>query len=143
MTTPHGRQLSTYYRRTETGSDPQESRTMKLMLRGLGLSLLLAATAAFAHHGWSEYDTSKPQQLSGTIEQANYANPHGSVQLKTADKTWTVVLAPPSRMESRGLTRQMLKIGNQATVEGYQSKSEPDELRAERITVGDKTVELR
>lgn len=116
---------------------------MKLMLKGLGLSLLLVATAAFAHHGWSEYDTSKPQQLSGTFEQANYANPHGSVQLKTVEKTWTVVLAPPSRMENRGLTRQMLKIGNQATVEGYQSKSEPDELRAERITVGDKTVELR
>lgn len=116
---------------------------MKLMLRSVGVSLLLVATAAFAHHGWSEYDTSKPMELSGSIEQMNYANPHGSVKLKTAEKTWTVVLAPPSRMESRGLTRQMLKIDNEARVKGYQSKTDPDELRAESITIDDKTVELR
>jgi hypothetical protein len=29
------------------------------------------------------------------------------------------------------------------TVEGYPHKSNDDELRAERITIGDKTVELR
>lgn len=31
---------------------------MKVLLRSIGLSSLLVATAAFAHHGWSEYDSS-------------------------------------------------------------------------------------
>lgn len=116
---------------------------MKGMLGSIGLSLLLAATAAFAHHGWSEYDSGNPLQLNGTIEESGYSHPHGFVRLKTQDKTWNVVLAPPSRMENRGLSRDMLSVGNTATVVGYQSRDKPDEMRAERITVGDKTTELR
>ena len=116
---------------------------MNIMLKGIGLSLLLVATAAFAHHGWSEYDSSKPLQLSGIIEQSGYSHPHGFVNLKTADKTWNVVLAPPSRMENRGLSQDMLAVGTQATVVGYQNRNKADELRAERITIGEKTIELR
>ena len=116
---------------------------MKGMLGCIGFSLLLAATAAFAHHGWSEYDSSKPLQLKGTIEESGYSHPHGFVRLKTQDKTWNVVLAPPSRMENRGLSRDMLSVGSTASVVGYQNRNHPDELRAERITVGGKTTELR
>ncbi|MFJ3368486.1 DUF6152 family protein [Pseudomonas sp. NPDC086251] len=116
---------------------------MNVMLKGIGVSLLLVATAAFAHHGWSEYDSSKPLQLSGTIEESGYSHPHGFVNLKTDDKTWNVVLAPPSRMENRGLSKEMLAVGSQATVVGYQNRNKPDELRAERITVAGKTTELR
>lgn len=116
---------------------------MNIMLKGFGVSLLLVATAAFAHHGWSEYDSTKPLQLSGTIEESGYSHPHGFVNLKTAEKTWNVVLAPPSRMENRGLTKDMMAVGTQATVVGYQNRSKPDELRAERITIDDETIELR
>ena len=116
---------------------------MKAMLRCIGLSSLLVATAVYAHHGWSEYDASKTLQLNGTIEESSYSHPHGLVRLKTADKTWTVVLAPPSRMENRGLSKEMLNVGNQVSVVGYQNRNKPEEMRAERITVGDKTTELR
>ena len=58
-------------------------------------------------------------------------------------KVWVVVLAPPSRMENRGLPRDMLKVGTTATVVGYPSRTDQEEMRAERITIGDKTVELR
>lgn len=107
------------------------------------LSLALVATQAFAHHGWSEYDAGQPLQLTGTIEASGYEHPHGFTRLKTADKTWTVVLAPPSRMENRGLTPQMLTPGTQVSVFGYPNRTKPEELRAERITVGAKTTELR
>ena len=116
---------------------------MKRLLESLGFSLLLVASAVFAHHGWSEYDSSKTLQLDGTIEESGYSHPHGFVRLKTDDKTWNVVLAPPSRMENRGLTREMLNVGNRALVVGYQNRNKPDELRAERITVDNKTIELR
>ena len=53
----------------------------------------LVATTASAHHGWSEYKADKPLTLSGTIEETGYLQPHGFVRLKTADKTWLVVLA--------------------------------------------------
>jgi hypothetical protein len=108
----------------------------------LALSLLVA-TSAFAHHGWSEYDADKPVTLVGTIEESGYTHPHGFVALKTADKTWHVVLAPPTRMENRGLTREMLVPGNRAAVSGYPNRNKPGEMRAERITIDDKTTELR
>ncbi|WP_170976719.1 DUF6152 family protein [Massilia sp. HP4] len=109
------------------------------------LAALLSATAftASAHHGWSEYDAKQPRQLTGTIEESGYQQPHGFVRLKTADKTWLVVLAPPGRMENRGLAKDKLAVGNEVTVYGYPSRSKPGELRAERITVGDKVTELR
>jgi len=116
------------------------------MNRRLPLSFLLAATvagSALAHHGWSEYDASKPLQLSGTVEESGYQQPHGYVRLKTADKTWLVVLAPPGRMENRGLAKAVLVPGAKASVYGYPNRSKPDELRAERITIGGKVTELR
>ena len=114
------------------------------MKKRLFLLAALAVTAsAFAHHGWSEYQSDKPLDLTGTIEQAGYEQPHGFVRLKTADKTWLVVLAPPSRMESRGLPRAQLVAGQKASVHGYPHRSKGDELRAERITIEGKTSELR
>ncbi len=57
---------------------------MKALLRSIGLSSLLVATAAFAHHGWSEYDSSKSMQLNGTIEESGYSHPHGLLRLKNS-----------------------------------------------------------
>ena len=109
----------------------------------LGALLALVPVAATAHHGWSSYDSSRPLSLDGTIREAGYEHPHGYVKLETPDKTWLVVLAPPSRMENRGLPRETLKPGTKATVVGYQKRDDPVELRAERITIAGKTTELR
>jgi Family of unknown function (DUF6152) len=112
--------------------------------RGITLVALLAAPlVALAHHGWSEYDQTKTLKLTGTIEEAGYEHPHGHIKLKTPDKVWVAVLAPPSRMDNRGLTKDMFKVGTTATVEGYQNKQKAEEMRAERITIAGKTVELR
>lgn len=113
------------------------------MKRLLSIIALLIASQASAHHGWSEYDDQRLTRLSGTIEDYGYENPHGFVRLKTADKTWLVVLAPPSRMENRGLARAQLAKGTVAIVEGYPKRTDAGELRAERITIGQKTTELR
>ncbi len=113
------------------------------MGRAAGLALALLSGGVLAHHGWSEYDATRPLSLTGTIVESGYEHPHGHVRLETPGKTWNVVLAPPSRMEFRGLGREMLKPGGTASVEGYPSRNKPEEMRAERITVGGKTTELR
>lgn len=112
------------------------------IMGALALVALLPAAAA-AHHGWSSYDSSKPLSVTGVIKESGYEHPHGHIALETPDKTWSVVLAPPSRMENRGLPRTMLTPGTKATVVGYQHRVEAQEMRAERITVEGKTVELR
>jgi hypothetical protein len=81
--------------------------------------------------------------LTGTIREAGYEHPHGYVKLEVPGKTWFVVLAPPSRMENRGLQRAALTAGKTVTVVGYPNRTDPNELRAERITLDGKTTELR
>jgi hypothetical protein len=107
------------------------------------VALSVIPALAIAHHGWSEYDSSKLLKLSGKVVEHGYEHPHGYVRLETPGKTWLCVLAPPSRMENRGLKKDMLKPGSEATLEGYANRDKPEEMRAERIIIGGKTVELR
>jgi hypothetical protein len=106
--------------------------------------IALAGTgAAFAHHGWGSYDANKVVTLEGPILQAAYEFPHGHVVMDGQGKRWDVVLAPPSRMSARGLPREELTVGKVVKVMGYPSKVTPTEMRAERIIIGGKTIELR
>jgi hypothetical protein len=113
---------------------------MKRILAVIGVAL---PGLALAHHGWSEYDSSKALKLTGKVVESGYEHPHGHVRLETPGKTWNVVLAPPSRMERRGLEKAALKPGATVSVEGYPNRDKPEEMRAERITANGKTVELR
>ena len=117
--------------------------TIRAIALALTLLLALVPVGATAHHGWSGYDASKPLSLEGTIQESGYEHPHGYLKLQTADQTWLVVLAPPSRMENRGLPREMLKPGTKAAVLAYPKRDDPVEVRAERITIAGKTTELR
>ena len=110
----------------------------RLFLIGLAVPM-----AALAHHGWSEYDSSKVLKLTGKIVESGYEHPHGHIRFDAPGKTWNVILAPPSRMENRGLQKEWLKPGATATVEGYANRNKPEEMRAERIIINGKTVELR
>ena len=110
-------------------------------------TLVLTAAPAFAHHGWSDYDGDHPLTLKGRIQAASYANPHATITLDASGKRYTVVLAPVSRMESRGASRESVAVGQDVTVVGYASKTHAGEVRAERLVLGEgateKTVELR
>ena len=108
----------------------------------LALAVALPA-AAFAHHGWSSYDSAKLIKATGPLKAVAWRNPHGEAQMDYQGKAWAVILAPTSRMEARGLTQDMLKDGTVATVEGYPRTDGTPEMRLERITVAEKTVELR
>lgn len=101
------------------------------------------ANSAMAHHGWSEYNNSQTLNFTGEIQSIGYDYPHVVIQLAADDQVWQAVLAPPSRMQSRGLPQEALQVGQSVSLVGYPHRSETNELRAERITVNDQTVELR
>jgi hypothetical protein len=113
------------------------------MKRLIMIGALAAPGLVLAHHGWSEYDSSKALKLTGKVVASGYEHPHGHVRLEAPGKTWSVVLAPPSRMERRGLEKGALKAGVTVTVEGYPNRDKPGEMRAERISVSGKSIELR
>jgi hypothetical protein len=116
------------------------------MLRGAFLIAALFGAAvlpASAHHGWGSYDAKNPVTVAGKIETSQFQNPHVTLTVKGPDKVWTVTLAPPSRMLTRGAIEKVVPVGGTISAYGYPSTREKDEMRAERITVDGKTVEMR
>lgn len=123
--------------------NPSRCRAMIRPLLVAGALALAGSGAALAHHGWGSYDANIVVTLEGPILEAAYEFPHGHVTMAGQGKRWDVVLAPPSRMDARGLPREELRVGKVARVEGYPSRVKPTEMRAERISIDGKTVELR
>ena len=106
-------------------------------------ALLAIPAAALSHHGWTSYDEKKVIKVQAKLSDVRWANPHGSASVRYRNATWHVVLAPVSRMEARGLTREMIGPKRTVTLEGYPRRDGTREMRIERITAGGRTVELR
>ena len=107
------------------------------------LLVCLAALPAFAHHGWGSYDADKVMRFDAELLEVRYANPHAEVVVEHEGQRWTAVLAPVSRMTARGLPDGALEQGKTITIEGYPRSDGTPELRAERVVVDGKTIELR
>ncbi len=103
----------------------------------------LAVGGAFAHHGWGSYDAAKVMTIASPVQHLMWQNPHVHIHVTHQGATWEAVLAPPFRMEARGLSPALLKTGARVEVEGYPSTQTAREMRAERIVVAGKTYELR
>ena len=134
------------------------------VLAAIVLALTIGVTPAQAHHGWSGYDSSTLLTLTGTILDVQYGNPHVMVTPRGARRaeeehvegevhaeaeiedpsSVTVVMAPPFRSESRGLSRRHAGAWRRPPrSRGTCTRPTSMELRAERITIGGLTVELR
>ncbi|MFD2262975.1 DUF6152 family protein [Lacibacterium aquatile] len=112
------------------------------MLRPVAILTLIAAPV-LAHHGWGSYDSATVLTLEAPILSSSYQSPHGELELDHQGKRWQVILAPPFRMQNRGLPAEDIAPGTLVKIEGYPSRVHDGELRAERISVKGRTVELR
>jgi len=111
------------------GGEMIEGQTrLLLMMAGTGLYLMLAAIPAQAHHAFSaQYDATKPVTLRGTVSKVEWVNPHPwiHIDLKKSDgsvEQWMIETASANTLMTRGFTRDLLKLGIEVTVNGYQSK---------------------
>ena len=109
----------------------------------IAFAAVLAPGVARAHHGWGGYDTGKAFTLTGPVRTSAYENPHCEITMQGEGKVWEFVLAPPQRMQSRGVTPQMIAPGKTCTVHGYPHNSKATEARIEYMLVDGKRYELR
>jgi len=116
------------------------------MWRGVVLALAVglgAPSNALAHHGWGSYAANRSITLEGAIQSTRWRNPHAEMAITVGDKVWTVVLGPVARVAARGLSAKDLPAGAKIRVVSYPRTDGTLEVRAERIIVGGKTVEMR
>ena len=109
----------------------------------MAATLLAVPAAALAHHGWSSYDETKVIRHRAPLSDVRWGNPHGSAKVNFQGANWDVILAPVSRMEARGLTRDMVRPKSIVIIEGYPRRDGTREMRIERVVAAGKTVELR
>ena len=113
---------------------------MRRLLPFIGVALVLAGTAASAHHSYgATYDTSREIKLEGKILQFSYRNPHSFVTLQAPDQDgvqqrWAIEWSGTAQLANAGVNRESLKVGDQVLVVGRPSRV-PGEFRALMVTL--------
>jgi len=87
----------------------------------LAIAFLAAPVPAFAHHGVAAYDSGKQINVSGTVKDWFWANPHCILQLDATDSHgqvvhWMMETGNPSDLVNNGWSRQSMKVGDKITV---------------------------
>lgn len=114
-----------------------------LSLFGVGLVLVLAGGLVRAHHSeTAEFDNTKPVKVSGTLAKVEWQNPHVWVFVDVKDEagkivTWGFSTAPPGALMRRGVTKDLLKLGSEVSVEGSRARDGSNNASIRRLTYAD------
>jgi hypothetical protein len=109
------------------------------------IGLLAISHPAFAHHGNTAYDTSKPVVLKGAVvTKFVWANPHCFVIVDVKDEKqnvlhWTGEAGSPSSLALLGWTKNSMQPGDAVTLYIYQSKTGHTVGRLNKIVLADGT----
>ncbi|MBZ9653448.1 DUF6152 family protein [Phyllobacterium lublinensis] len=105
--------------------------------------ILLIASGAAAHHGWSWAEADQIE-LKGVIRDIFIGPPHPTLDVETAnDGMWHIELANPSQTRRAGFVEGSAKVGDEIVALGNRS-TDPKEkrMKAVRISVSGKTFDL-
>lgn len=108
-----------------------------------GLLLLCAfagSRAIFAHHSSSSYDVEHPINMKGVIGNVEWTNPHVFIFLNVKDEMgsseeWRVEGNSPNMLTRVGWKKEMLKSGDEVTVNGAPAKNGAKILRLISLTL--------
>jgi Family of unknown function (DUF6152) len=99
---------------------------MKSNLKILRVALLCAlglcaAIPAWAHHSMAGFDRTKTVNVSGTVKQFKWANPHSWIELEVANNkggtdVWNFEMMPPSYLINSGWKSNSIKAGDKVKV---------------------------
>jgi Family of unknown function (DUF6152) len=108
----------------------------------LHIAILLLQAPAFAHHGTAGDDTSKIVTIKGTVSDFQYINPHVQIYLETKDEQgnmekWNGEASNALALHRAGWNSKIIKVGDQITLIGYQSKSGAKMLRLRSVVLSD------
>jgi hypothetical protein len=117
--------------------------TRNTMILGSILLVLFLSAPLLAHHAFSaEYDNTKPVKVQGVVSKVEWKNPHiwFYVDVKDANgkvTTWGFSGGPPGMLQRRGITKDVLKIGDEIRVEGFQAKDGSNNASGGNVTFAD------
>jgi len=104
------------------------------------------ATDTFAHHSFAaEFDAAKPVSLTGALTKLEWINPHARVHLDVAapdgtKASWDCELGTPNDLMRGGWSRDLLKLGDTITVNGYAAKNGSHTASARQVLFNGRTI---
>jgi uncharacterized protein DUF6152 len=105
--------------------------------------LLLAAVPVLAHHSFaSEFDSSKPVSLKGSVTKVDWMNPHIWIYIDAKDESgavahWQCEGGPPNSLTRQGWSRNSLKPGDTVTIEGFRAKDATNTCNSRSVKLPD------
>ncbi len=101
--------------------------------------------AMYAHHGPGQFDSSQPVEVTGTVTDIRFVNPHGYVyfDVTEADGTvtpWRCELQAGSLLRRAGWTEYLFPIGGTITVSGDQGVREEHACALRTVVLADGSV---
>lgn len=119
---------------------------MRLVI-AIGLAgALLAAGAAEAHHSFAVFFSSDHDvvSLTGPVKEFHFTNPHGIIEIIVPgkgkpDQDWKIETNSPSIMIHRGWSKDVIKVGDVITVQGWPARDGSNYMRLRNATRADGT----
>ena len=104
------------------------------------LTSLLWPVTALSHHSFSlEFDVSRPVELTGTVMNIEWTNPHAWVFIETEDdqgnlQSWAIELIGINALMRGGMTPKNLKPDDLLIITGYGSRDGTNTANASSVT---------
>lgn len=111
-----------------------------LLTASVAAVLILSSGGAVAHHSFSaEFDIGRPIEITGTVTEIEWTNPHAWVHVETVDDEghrtqWAVELLGVNALARSGITRRTLKAGDAIKVSGYRARNGTQTANASSMT---------
>ncbi len=113
------------------------------LLSGATVGLMLVSAQLFAHHSFrAEFDSEQPIEITGTVTEIEWTNPHARFYVDVEDDAgevinWDFELASPNSLFRRGWKRDSLKPGDVVTVSAFRARNSPYVANTRTVTLSD------
>jgi len=83
--------------------------------------VIAAAGAASAHHSFAMFDQKAPKNITGTVAEFQWTNPHAFIEIDVPNaagqpERWSVELNSPNNLKRQGWKRTSLVPGDKTTI---------------------------
>lgn len=108
----------------------------------LVFALFMAVEPVVAHHSFAaEFDNTKQTTKRGFVTKVEWTNPHVWFYVNVKDEAtgkvtnWGFEMGPPHGLQTRGWTRETMKLGDEVIVNGSLAKNGSPRVNARTVTM--------